>query len=185
MLVTFRSSAAEAGRGQSASGDLASGALNGQRYRVFISTDIGGGDDYDYQSPVHYFVYGDLFDMEGIISSPPKEGTVKNNTESHQSLRRGLSEAIEVLDQVSCARMLSGDHEVRDQGDPDRRHGGENQRLGPKSERGSEVAVECALRRDLKQRPLYVLLWGCATDLAYALSARPEIKKNIRVVYLL
>ncbi len=53
---------------------LPSGALNGERYRVFISTDIGGGGDDDYQSLAHYFVYDDLFDTEGIISLPPKTG---------------------------------------------------------------------------------------------------------------
>jgi len=55
--------------------ELPGGALNGERYRIFISTDIGGYDDDDYQSLAHIFLYGDLFDIEGIIASPPGPGT--------------------------------------------------------------------------------------------------------------
>ena len=54
------------------------GALAGNRYRVIISTDIGGGDEDDIQSMIHYLLYSDLFDTEGIISSPPQKGRKKN-----------------------------------------------------------------------------------------------------------
>ena len=54
------------------------GAINGDRYRVIISTDIGGGDEDDIQSMIHYLVYSDLFDTEGLISSPPKQGRIKD-----------------------------------------------------------------------------------------------------------
>ena len=45
-----------------------------EKLRVIVSTDIGGGDPDDHQSMVHYLVYSDLFDTEGLISSPPKAG---------------------------------------------------------------------------------------------------------------
>ncbi len=45
-----------------------------EKPRVIVSTDIGGGDPDDHQSMVHYLVYSDLFDTEGLISSPPQAG---------------------------------------------------------------------------------------------------------------
>jgi len=53
---------------------LEGGALAGSRYRVLISSDIGGSDEDDIQSMIHYLLYCDLFDTEGIISSPPGKG---------------------------------------------------------------------------------------------------------------
>jgi hypothetical protein len=47
-----------------------SGSLAGHRYRVLVSTDIGGTDPDDFQSMVHFLVYADCFDIEGIVSSP-------------------------------------------------------------------------------------------------------------------
>ena len=46
------------------------GALAGQRHRVLVSTDIGGTDPDDFQSMVHLLLYADVFDLEGLISSP-------------------------------------------------------------------------------------------------------------------
>src|SRR5690348_15406704 len=40
------------------------------RPRVIVSSDIGGTDPDDFQSMVHFLVYADMFDVEGIISSP-------------------------------------------------------------------------------------------------------------------
>ena len=48
IVVFISSSAASVPRG---------GALAGNRYRVIISTDIGGGDEDDIQSMVHYLLY--------------------------------------------------------------------------------------------------------------------------------
>src|SRR5687768_18597530 len=40
------------------------------RSRVIVSTDIGGTDPDDFQSMVHFLLYADIFDVEGLISSP-------------------------------------------------------------------------------------------------------------------
>ena len=40
------------------------------RPRVIVSTDIGGTDPDDFQSMVHFLLYADMFDVEGLISSP-------------------------------------------------------------------------------------------------------------------
>ncbi|MCM1131516.1 MAG: DUF1593 domain-containing protein [Roseburia sp.] len=54
------------------------GALFNERYRIIISTDIGGSDPDDFQSMVHYLLYSDLFDTEGLISSAWGDGRVKD-----------------------------------------------------------------------------------------------------------
>ena len=38
--------------------------------RVLISTDIGGTDPDDNQSMIHLMMYSDLFQLEGLVSSP-------------------------------------------------------------------------------------------------------------------
>ena len=48
----------------------AGGALDGVRHRVLVSTDIGGTDPDDQQSMVHLLLYADVFDLEGLVSSP-------------------------------------------------------------------------------------------------------------------
>ena len=64
--------------GNAAAYGLGGGALAGNRYRVVISTDIGGSDEDDIQSMIHYLLYSDLFDTEGIICSPPGKGRRKD-----------------------------------------------------------------------------------------------------------
>ena len=49
-----------------------SGALAGHRYRVLVSTDIGGTDPDDFQSMVHLLVYADTLDIEGLAVTPHK-----------------------------------------------------------------------------------------------------------------
>ncbi len=38
--------------------------------RILISTDIGGTDPDDNQSMAHFLMYSNLFDTEGLVSSP-------------------------------------------------------------------------------------------------------------------
>lgn len=175
---------AQSAKGSAQTDELPSGALNGERYRVFISTDIGGGDDDDFQSLVHYFVYGDLFDTEGIISSPPKHGTVRDIlrvVDLYEADYPKLSRYSSKYPSPAYYRAIAkqGTKEIPSEDIVHRINYSDN-RLSE----GAKWLIECALRRDPDDRPLYVLLWGCATDLAFALSAKPEIKKSIRVVYL-
>ena len=55
--------------------------------RIIISTDIGGSDPDDYQSLVHFLVYADEFDIEGLISSPPHEGRKEHIVEVIETYR--------------------------------------------------------------------------------------------------
>ena len=45
-------------------------SITAQKPRVLISTDIGGTDPDDNQSMVHLMMYSDLFQLEGLVSSP-------------------------------------------------------------------------------------------------------------------
>ncbi len=51
-----------------------SNSQNADKPRVIISTDIGGSDPDEYQSMVHFLLYADKFEIEGLVSSPPKQG---------------------------------------------------------------------------------------------------------------
>lgn len=46
--------------------------------RILISSDIGGSDDDDFQSAVHLLMYSNLFEIEGLVSSPYGKGTKKD-----------------------------------------------------------------------------------------------------------
>ena len=41
-----------------------------ERFRVLVSTDIGGTDPDDNQSMAHLLMYSNEFDLEGLVSSP-------------------------------------------------------------------------------------------------------------------
>ena len=45
-----------------------------QRPRILVSSDIGGTDPDDFQSMIHLLMYADLFQIEGLVSSPYGDG---------------------------------------------------------------------------------------------------------------
>ncbi len=151
------------------------GALGGDRYRVVISSDIGGSDEDDIQSMIHYLVYSDLFDTEGIVSSPPNAG------------RKG--DILKVIDvyEKDYANLKSWS---RGYPDPDllrsvAKQGAVNAAPAKgysEPTEGSRWIVRCAKKAD--ERPLYVLVWGSITDVAQALHDEPEIKGKIRVHFI-
>ena len=68
-LVSAQGPAERPGRG---------GALDGVRHRVLVSTDIGGTDPDDQQSMAHLLLYADVFDLEGLVSSPYGPGRMSH-----------------------------------------------------------------------------------------------------------
>jgi len=58
--------------------DMLDTSLTDARYRVIVTTDIGGSDPDDFQSMVHYLLYSDMFDTEGLISSAWGDGRVSD-----------------------------------------------------------------------------------------------------------
>ncbi len=138
--------------------------------RVIISTDIGGDPD-DFQSLAHYLVYADLFDTEGLISTPP--GGPGRLAQIHQTLDAyksdypklqtyGAYPSYDQLKSVSVQGAINA-------GAPS----------SSRSTNGSRLIVNAARKSD--SRPLYVLVWGSITDLAQALHDAPDIKSKIRV----
>lgn len=151
------------------------GALAGERYRVIISTDIGGSDPDDFQSLVHYLLYSDLFDTEGLISSPWGNGrisdilTVIDCYEKDYPYLKTWSEHYPSPDKL---------RRITKQGTVD---------FAPwkgwsEPTEGSEWIISCARRPD--PRPLYLLVWGLLEDLAQALHDAPDILPKLRVNYI-
>ena len=140
--------------------------------RVIVSTDIGGSDPDDYQSMVHFLVYADQFEIEGLISSPPQEGrkehievVIKAYAKDYKNLKAQSS------DFPGPAELLK----VTKQGATDPQSEAEPNELSE----GAAWIIKKA--KEKSDQPLYVLVWGSITDVAQAVHHDPTIKEKIRV----
>jgi hypothetical protein len=154
---------------------MKSGALNGERYRVIVSTDIGGSDPDDFQSMVHYLLYSDLFDTEGLISSAWGTGRSGHILEVINHYEKDYPQLLAHSAAYPAPEYLRS---VTKQGElniaPFKGYGTRTE--------GSDWIIQCARRED--SRPLYVLIWGLLEDLAQALHDDPGIKDKLRVYYI-
>jgi hypothetical protein len=145
----------------------------GERPRVIVSTDIGGSDPDDFQSMVHYLIYADAFETEGLISSPPQAGRVQD-----------ILDCIELYekDYVNL-RTWSPSYPSPDTLRNVARQGAIDPQAGawPATQisEGARLIIERAKAKD--PRPLYVLVWGSITDVAQGVHKDPEIKDKLRV----
>ncbi len=146
-----------------------------ERPRVLISTDIGGTDPDDNQSMTHLLMYSDLFDLEGLVSSPSYGSGSAN--EIHRMID------LYALDYPALrkhANVMAPDdlHPLVKQG-----RTSELPACGyGQPTEGSEWIVRQARKDD--SRPLYVLVWGCLEDVAQALHDAPDIASKIRVYWI-
>ena len=145
------------------------------RDRVLVSTDIGGSDPDDFQSMVHFLVYADLFDVEGIVSSPWGPGRAGH--------------ILEVIERYEAdypnLRTWSSDYPSPDALRAVTKQGETEFAVGAgyrQSTEGSDWIIQCARRDD--PRPLYVLVWGTIEDVAQALHDDPSIKEKLRVYFI-
>ena len=151
------------------------GAMAGDRYRVIVSTDIGGTDPDDSQSMVHLLVYADCFDIEGLVSSPYGPGRKEH-----------ILEVIDCYEKdYANLKTYSGKYPPPDalraltkQGETE---------VAPyagvrRATEGSNWIVTCARRDD--PRPLYLLIWGGIEDLAQSLHDAPDIVPKLRVYWI-
>lgn len=147
-----------------------------QRYRIIVSTDIGGTDPDDNQSLAHLLMYSDRFDLEGIVSSPSfGDGSTREifrmidvYGQDLPVLRRhakGLMKPKALRRLVKQGRMSEA---------PACGYG--------RPTEGSEWIVRQARKKD--DRPLYVLVWGCLEDVAQALHDAPDIAPRLRVHWI-
>jgi hypothetical protein len=143
--------------------------------RVFVSTDIGGSDPDDFQSMVHYLVYADRFDTEGLISSPPDKGRAEHILEAIAAYEKDYDNLRSWSAHYPAPDALRA---VVRQGAIDPQPGDVPESLSE----GAKLLVERALVDD--PRPLYVLVWGSITDVAQAVHANPSIKARIRVHFI-
>ncbi|MCB1229014.1 MAG: DUF1593 domain-containing protein [Verrucomicrobiae bacterium] len=148
------------------------GALSGERFRVVISTDAGGSDEDDLQSLVHYLVYADLFDTEGLISSPPSQGraadiakVISIYAKDYPALRRYGDTYPEPESLLKLVKQGATEPS------PKTGHSEPTE--------GSRWIIERAKASD--ERPLWILVWGSITDVAQAVHDAPEIKDRIRI----
>lgn len=145
------------------------------RPRVIISSDIGGTDFDDFQSMVHLFVYGEAFDIEGIISSPFGPGRkehILKVVDAYEHDYPNLKTYSANYPTPEKLRAISKQGAIDSAGLAG---------FGKPTE-GSEWIVKCAKRDN--PRPLWILVWGGIDDLAQALHDDPSIKSKIRVYFI-
>lgn len=144
-----------------------------EKPRVIVSTDIGGSDPDDFQSMVHYLIYADAFETEGIISSPPHGGRIKDILECIAAYEK------DYINLRTWSPNYPSPDDLRrvvKQGAIDPQSG---DRPVTKISDGAQWLIEKAHADD--PRPLYVLVWGSITDVAQAVHKNPEIKGKLRI----
>lgn len=151
------------------------GALAGQRHRVLVSTDIGGTDPDDFQSMVHLLLYADVFDLEGLVSSPFGPGRKEHILEVIAEYEKDHANLSTYSDRYPTPAALRA---ITKQGETE---------VAPYAgvrapTEGSNWIIACARRDD--PRPLHVLVWGGIEDLAQALHDAPDIRPKLRVHFI-
>ena len=146
------------------------------RPRVLISTDIGGSDPDDNQSMMHYLLFSNDINCEGLISSPSYgDGNLGEILRMIDLYEKDLPQLKRHSDSYPSPDYLRS---IAKQG----RKGGAPMCGYSEPTEGSEWIVKCARRKS--SEPLYVLVWGGLDDLAQALHDAPDIKDRIRVHWI-
>lgn len=149
------------------------GALDRHRHRVIVTTDIGGIDPDDFQSMVHFLLYANCLDVEGLISSClGGTGRIKDIMQVigyYEKDYDNLRKYSDTYPEPDVLRALTKQGEL--QSAP---------YVGFRTPTAaSRWIVKCARKDDL--RPLYILGWGGLEDIAQALHDAPDILPRIRV----
>lgn len=146
-----------------------------QKPRIIVSTDIGGTDPDDNQSMIHLMMYSDLFQIEGLISSPFGKGRKKDLLDMIDLYEKDFPKLKKHNSKLKRPDELRA---VCKQGETE---------AAPysgfrKNNEGSDWIIKCAKKKS--KQPLWVLVWGGIEDVAQALHDAPEIEKNIRVFWI-
>ncbi|MCI9843244.1 DUF1593 domain-containing protein [Flavobacterium pectinovorum] len=144
--------------------------------RILISSDIGGTDPDDNQSFTHLFMYSELFNIEGLVSSP---SFGDGNKEEILRMINLYEKDLPKLKKHQKG-LLSPDYlrSVTKQG----RHGAAPYIGYTTATEGSDWIIKCAKKES--KEPLWVLVWGGLEDVAQALHDAPEIQSKIRIVWI-
>lgn len=144
--------------------------------RILISTDIGGTDPDDNQSMIHFLMYSDMFDIEGIVSSPSYgDGNKEQILRTIDLYEKDLPRLKKHRKDYSSPEYLRS---VTKQG----QIGGAPYHGFSNASEGSDWIIKCAKKES--DRPLWVLVWGGLDDLAQALHDEPEIQDKIKVYWI-
>ena len=144
--------------------------------RILISTDIGGTDPDDNQSMAHFLMYSNLFDTEGLISSPSYgNGSVSEIMRMIDLYEHDLPNLQRHAQGFPTPQYLRS---ISKQG----RSGAAPYCGYTTATEGSDQIVACARKKS--DRPLWVLVWGGLDDLAQALHDAPDIQDKIRVYWI-
>lgn len=150
--------------------------IDDERPRVLISTDIGGTDPDDNQSMIHLMMYSDLFQLEGLVSSP------SFGNGSKQEILRMIDLYAKDYPQLKkhTPRLMSPKalRKLCKQG----RHGLMPYKGYAEPTEGSQWIIRCA--RKESSQSLWVLVWGTLEDVAQALHDAPDIASKIRVYWI-
>jgi len=142
--------------------------------RVIVSSDIGGTDPDDFQSMIHYLMYADKFQTEGLISSPFGPGRKEH-----------ILEMIDLYEKDFPKLKAHGDFPAPDSLRLVVKQGG-SEKAPPEGwsepTEGSEWIIEKA--RNDASSPLWILVWGGIEDVAQALHDAPDIADKIRVYWI-
>lgn len=172
-VATACAAAIGAGEARAIDPDPPGGALAGNKPRVIVSTDIGGSDPDDFQSMVHYLVYADMFDTEGLIASPPGTNGTKEDIleviDAYEDDYTKLSSWSNSYPAPNALRAVTVDGALEKA--PSAGYSTPTD--------GSELIIEAAQKSD--DRPLFILVWGSITDVAQALHDEPSIASKLRV----
>ncbi len=144
--------------------------------RILISSDIGGTDPDDNQSMIHLLMYSDMFDIEGLVSSPSYgEGNKNQILETIDLYEKDLPFLRKHIKNFPSSDYLRS---ITKQG----RHGGAPYIGYTKASEGSDWIIKCAKKKS--DRPLWVLVWGGLDDVAQALHDAPEIQSKIKIYWI-
>lgn len=154
---------------------MASPSAGRERPRVLVTSDIGGTDPDDFQSMVHFLLYADEFDVEGLVSSPYGPGRREHIL---QVIDRYATDYPNLQRHSARYPKPGALRRVAKQGAID---GVPGSGIGRRTE-GSDWIVQCARRNDA--RPLWVLVWGGIDDLAQALHDAPDVLPKLRVYFI-
>lgn len=144
--------------------------------RILISTDIGGTDPDDNQSMAHFLMYSNLFETEGLISSPSfGNGNVSEILRMIDLYEKDLPKL-----QKHASGFPTPDYlrSISKQG----RLGAAPYSGYTTATEGSDWIIKCARKKS--EQPLWVLVWGGLEDLAQALHDAPDIQDKIKVYWI-
>jgi len=143
--------------------------------RILISSDIGGTDPDDFQSMIHLMMYSDLFQIEGLVSSPFGNGRKKHFMDMIDLYEKDFSKLKE------HDRNLTQPNDLRNVCKQGAIPSAPFKGYDIPTE-GSKWIIHCAKKKS--NQALWILVWGGIDDLAQALHDAPEIEKNIKVYFI-